>query len=319
MNTLLQIDGFSLTGKAGRFCHSERLTLDVPSFRMDIGTVTALIGGSGAGKSVFMCLLMGHPSYGIGGVCSANALRIFGQDVDCGSFRTRFGLNMAWRRICKNGFLMYMPQNFPLARSSATTVRKFMTLLLRSLLRCGGEDEAKAGQLLDNAFRRLGLASLAAKPLSALSGGERRRVELLVRLEAIKACKRETILLLDEPTTGFDPESANRFMREIRDNMANIGEKASVVLSTHDLGCLDRRDGIRVADRIAVMHRDGKNEAGYDPSCSRIVFNGDPDVFARNLGFSSDFSFGARGSEIYGKLNEHPSIEWAQNLNAKEV
>lgn len=312
--TFLEISGFSLAGKAG----ASNLSLHVPAFRLKAGTITALIGRSGAGKSVLMCTVMGRPPLGVGGKCALEKYRLFGIRLKTFDFKSKPFLNMVMRRACHRGTLMYMPQNFPLARSSATTVRKCMTLLLRSLLRLGQTDDTDVDGLLAASFDADGLSGVLDKPMKALSGGERRRVELSVRLAAIRKSKRKTILLLDEPTTGFDPESAHSFILKIRESLEGIRDSVAVLLSTHDLSCLDIDEhGGRVADEVALIHRDHCKNGQFDDNCSRLVFNGSPDALCDRLELGDGFSFAANGSSIYERLSRKPSAQWPELLGTE--
>ncbi|WP_037835627.1 zinc ABC transporter ATP-binding protein AztA [Streptomyces sp. NRRL F-5650] len=96
--------------------------------------------------------------------------------------------------------------------------------------------------VVDSAMERLGVADLAARQLGELSGGQRQRV-----LIAQSLAQRSDLLLLDEPTTGLDPEARERITVLLTDLVA---EGTTVVQATHDLeaarsadACLLLRDG----------------------------------------------------------------------------
>ncbi|WP_182525052.1 ABC transporter ATP-binding protein [Nocardioides dongkuii] len=93
----------------------------------------------------------------------------------------------------------------------------------------------------DDVLGLLDLGGRAGTRVVALSGGERRRLDLACTLLG-----RPEVLLLDEPTTGLDPESRRAvwdLVRDLRD------EGASVLLTTHHL-----EEAEELADALAIMH-----------------------------------------------------------------
>jgi zinc/manganese transport system ATP-binding protein len=81
--------------------------------------------------------------------------------------------------------------------------------------------------VVDSAMERLGVAGLAARQLGELSGGQRQRV-----LIAQGLAQESDLLLLDEPTTGLDPEARERITALLTDLIA---DGTTVVQATHDL------------------------------------------------------------------------------------
>ncbi len=81
--------------------------------------------------------------------------------------------------------------------------------------------------VVDSAMERLGVADLAARQLGELSGRQRQRV-----LIAQGLAQQSDLLLLDEPTTGFDPEARERITVLLTDLVA---DGTTVVQATHDL------------------------------------------------------------------------------------
>jgi lipooligosaccharide transport system ATP-binding protein len=100
------------------------------------------------------------------------------------------------------------------------------------------ERRARADRLL----RRFGLEGKADEQIEALSGGMRRRLQLARTL-----ISEPKVLLLDEPTTGLDPE-VRRTLWEIL--MDVRGQGAALLLSTHYM-----EEAERLCDRVAIMHR----------------------------------------------------------------
>ena len=87
---------------------------------------------------------------------------------------------------------------------------------------------------------RVGLTSKASARTHALSGGQKRRLDV-----ALGIIGRPELLFLDEPTTGFDPEARREFWELIRD-LAAAG--ATIVLTTHYL-----EEAEALADRVGVI------------------------------------------------------------------
>src|SRR4051812_13256355 len=93
------------------------------------------------------------------------------------------------------------------------------------------------------------LTEAASKPISAFSGGMRRRLDLAASL-----ITRPPLIFLDEPTTGLDPRTRGQMWATIRDLVAN---GCTVLLTTQ---YLDEAD--QLADRIAVIDRGVKVAEG---------------------------------------------------------
>ncbi|WP_067820952.1 ABC transporter ATP-binding protein [Actinomadura kijaniata] len=109
-----------------------------------------------------------------------------------------------------------------------------------------GEARARAAELA----AALDLTGLLDRPTAALSGGQRRRVEI-----ALGLVNRPAVLFLDEPTTGLDPGARAEMWDLVRRARADFG--TTVVLTTH---YLDEADAL--ADRIVVVDAGAVVEEG---------------------------------------------------------
>ncbi|MEV8319785.1 zinc ABC transporter ATP-binding protein AztA [Streptomyces sp. NPDC059900] len=96
---------------------------------------------------------------------------------------------------------------------------------------------------VDTALDRLGIADLAARQLGELSGGQRQRA-----LIAQGLAQESDLLLLDEPTTGLDPEARERIGALLT---ALVADGVTVVQATHDL------EAARAADACLLL-QDGR-------------------------------------------------------------
>jgi ABC-2 type transport system ATP-binding protein len=119
----------------------------------------------------------------------------------------------------------------------------------------------RAEELADD----LGLTELLDRPCGALSGGQRRRLDIAMALT-----HRPKILFLDEPTTGLDPgRRADLWdlVRRLRDEHGT-----TVFLTTH---YLDEADAL--SDRLVVVDR-GTVAAEGTPSALKRTYGGSPDA-----------------------------------------
>ena len=94
----------------------------------------------------------------------------------------------------------------------------------------------------ERALDAVDLTHRAKVKVGSLSGGEQRRLDLACALVG-----QPSILFLDEPTTGLDPESRRRVWR-LLENLKTQG--VTMILTTHYL-----EEAERLCDRIGIMHR----------------------------------------------------------------
>ena len=199
-----------LAGASRRF--GTVAALDRIDLEIAPGEFLALAGHNGAGKSTLFRLMLGllPPS--------AGAVRVFGADP-CG--RAAAGLR---RRI---GFL---PENVSFAGN--LTGRE----MLRFFARLKGAPAAQCDGLLE----AVGLDAAAARRVKTWSRGMRQRLGLAQMLLGAP-----DLLILDEPTTGLDPESRRRFY-DLLAERRRAG--ATIILSSHTLPEIEEH-----ADRIALL------------------------------------------------------------------
>lgn len=196
------IEAEHLTKKYGK----QTILKDI-TFSAECGERIAVIGRNGCGKSTLMQILAGiiKPDSG--------SIRYF----DKNPLKER----KAFRTLCG-----YVPQGNPLMEE----------LTVRDNLKLFGADP----RLVDSPFfRDFGLEEILRKPVSALSGGMKRRVSIACAVYYLPA-----ILFMDEPTTALDiyfKTTIHRWMEQYRD-MNGI-----VVLTTHD------EQEIMMCDRCFLM------------------------------------------------------------------
>ncbi|MFF9173951.1 ATP-binding cassette domain-containing protein [Streptomyces sp. NPDC014793] len=183
-----------------RVRHRKNLALD--GVDLDLGTgVHGLLGPNGAGKTSLIRVLatVARPS--------AGRVEILGQDT--AGHRGRSGVR---RR------LGYLPQEF--GYYPGFTVREFVAYVawLKEM------PAARVPAAVADAVARVGLADRADAKIRTLSGGMVRRVGI-----AQAIVNEPSVLLLDEPTAGLDPEQRVEFRELLRE----LGASAAVVVSTH--------------------------------------------------------------------------------------
>ena len=175
------------------------------SFRIRQGEVVAFLGPNGAGKSTTMKLLTGYlaPSTGLA--------RVAGHD-------------MASDRLEGSRKLGYLPENGPL----------YPDMTPRSLLEFFADARGLAGsyrqERIEAVIDLCALGSVIGKPISKLSKGYRQRVGMAQVL-----LHEPEVLILDEPTAGLDPNQ----IREVRETIRKLGERKTILLSTHILQEVD--------------------------------------------------------------------------------
>ncbi|CCD90350.1 Copper ABC transporter, ATP-binding protein NosF [Bradyrhizobium sp. ORS 375] len=183
------------------------------SFDLAEGEMVALIGHNGAGKTTLMKMMLGliRPTRG--------TIAVLGENPGAGEFSARRQLG-------------YLPEN--VAFDAALTGRETQAFCAR----LKGEPVKHALALLDV----VGLGEAAKRRVNTYSKGMRQRLGLAQALIG-----RPRVLLLDEPTTGLDPELRQTFY-EVIQRLAADG--TTVLLSSHALTELEERAG-----RVIIMNR----------------------------------------------------------------
>lgn len=182
--------------------------LDCFDFVLEAGSVTALLGPNGAGKSTVAGLLTGRLRADSGRVC------LFGRDPFDRFARARMGI------MLQAGGL---PETLTVAEAIDLHAGYFARRLPTAAV-----------------LAQAGLTTLASRRCDRLSGGEARKVQFAMAIAASP-----DLLVLDEPTTGFDPES-RRAMWDVVRSKADAG--SAVLLATHHM---DEAEAL--ADRIVVI------------------------------------------------------------------
>jgi len=203
------------------------------------GSLTAIVGPNGAGKTTYFNLMSGQLP------ATSGTVKLHGEDITHlgASARTRLGIGRAFQLTNLFPNLSVM-ENVRLAVQS----RAGMGLNLLSLWSSHGELIDRAEHYLE----RVALAARRAEPVTALSHGDKRKLEV-----AILLALEPEILMFDEPTAGMSVDEVPVLL-ELIHHIKEQRDK-TVLLVEHKM------DVVRsLADRIIVLHN------GY------LVADGDP-------------------------------------------
>ena len=188
--------------------------LDGVDFSVDPGTVFALLGSNGAGKTTVVRILSTLLK------ADSGAATVVGFDVTAQPERVRESISLTGQFAAVDEIL---------------TGRENLILMARLWHL---QDRARrAGDLLE----RFALTDAADRRVGTYSGGMRRRLDL-----AMSLIGDPPVLFLDEPTTGLDPEARLEVWASIREL---AGRGTTVLLTTQYLD-----EAEQLADRIAILH-----------------------------------------------------------------
>jgi ABC-2 type transport system ATP-binding protein len=197
--------------------------LDDVSFEVKTGEIVAFLGPNGAGKSTTMKIITGFIPASSGSIF-VNGTEISSADIE---IRKHIG---------------YLPENNPLYPEMY--VREYLGFTA-SLYKMGKRSQSA----IERVISLTGLAPEQNKKIGALSKGYRQRVGLAQAL-----IHDPGILILDEATTGLDPNQ----IVEIRNLIRDAGKEKTILLSTHIMQEVEA-----ICDRIIIIDK-GKIVANED-------------------------------------------------------
>jgi ABC-2 type transport system ATP-binding protein len=178
--------------------YDNQTVLNSISVEIGEGEVVGFLGPNGAGKTTTMKILAGALAY------STGSAKICGLEVTENQLKTA-------------GMIGYLPEQNPLYPDMY--VKEYL-LFVADTYKLGKNKEQRVNELIE----KVGLQSEFQKKIGQLSKGYRQRVGLAQAL-----IPNPKVLILDEPTTGLDPNQ----LEEIRNLIREIGKDKTVLLSTH--------------------------------------------------------------------------------------
>jgi ABC-2 type transport system ATP-binding protein len=191
-------------------------------FGVERGSIFALLGSNGAGKTTAIRILSTLLK------SDAGTAVVDGHDVATRPAEVRQSISLTGQFA---------------AVDEKLTGRENLVLVARL------RHQKDPGGIADELLARFALTEAAARKVATYSGGMRRRLDI-----AMSLIGRPSVIFLDEPTTGLDPEARNEVWETV-EQLAKSG--TTVLLTTQYL-----EEAERLADRIAILHR------------GRIIVNG---------------------------------------------
>ncbi|NWF87577.1 ABC transporter ATP-binding protein [Candidatus Bathyarchaeota archaeon] len=222
--------------------YGEVKAVDGVSFAVEEGEIFGLLGPNGAGKTTLMEILCCLRTFDSGRVT------IRGFDLVKDSLKVRASIG-----FCPQETLLYdllsVKENFAFSASLYSLSSK------------------KFKERVEFSSKVLGVGEFLNRKVQQLSGGMKRRANL-----AASVIHDPPIVILDEPTVGFDPNIKREFWEMIK-NFKNYGK--TVLLSTHDMYEADE-----ICDRVAIMDK-GKIVALDKPYILKKTIGGDAAIHIR--------------------------------------
>ena len=223
------------------FSHGGQRVLQSVSLTLDPGEIVTIVGPNGSGKSTLLRVLIGALKPSKGHVSRQDDLRIG-----------------------------YVPQKLHIDPTLPITVARFLNL-----------PHAVPAKAAEDALRSAGVAGVAQRQMSQLSGGQFQRV-LLAR--AILG--RPHILMLDEATQGLDQPGSAAFYRQIDDVRRDLG--CAVLMVSHELHVV-----MSASDRVICLN-------------GHICCEGTPDVVSAAPAYRELFGTGTGGAlALYRHDHDH--------------
>jgi hypothetical protein len=141
------------------------------------------------------------------------------------------------------------------------SARVYLEQVLCALIRQAGDAVSDIGDPFSSLPKEL--RRVLDTSVTRLSGGERRRIELWARLAVLEALPkdRQSLLVLDEPTTGLDVPDERHYLESLRRKLSELPNLA-VLVTTHALYFLDDKlnekgkADIPLFDRVFLVHRE---------------------------------------------------------------
>lgn len=191
--------------------YGSQKALDAISFHIDSGEIVGFLGPNGAGKSTMMKIITTYISQS-DGVVMVN------------------GHNVSTEPMLVKRSVGYLPENNPL----------YLEMYVKEYIQFNASVHNVGKNRINEVIAEVGLTPEVHKKISQLSKGFRQRVGLAVAL-----LHNPEVLILDEPTTGLDPNQ----LVEIRGLIKKIGKTKTVLFSTHIMQEVEA-----VCDRVIIIN-----------------------------------------------------------------
>jgi len=239
------------------------------SFKINKGEIVGFLGPNGAGKSTLMKILTTY------------------LEADSGTALVNgFDIRTQAKEVQKS--IGYLPEHNPL----------YLDLYVREYLAFNADVYKVDKKRIEEVIQLTGLSPEAHKKIGQLSKGYRQRVGLATAL-----LHDPEVLILDEPTTGLDPNQ----LTEIRDLIKNIGKDKTVFLSTHIMQEVEA-----ICDRVIIIK---KGEIVADNKLQQMFSNGNHQITEVEFDFKIEEEFIKRLPDLKSFHNIHDT-QWELIFNA---
>ncbi len=243
--------------------------LDNISFSVKKGEIVGFLGPNGAGKSTLMKILTTYISSDEG------AAAVNGFDVNSQAKAVQQSIG-------------YLPEHNPL----------YLDLYVREYLAFNADVYKVAKSRIEDVIQLTGLSNESHKKIGQLSKGFRQRVGLANAL-----LHNPDVLILDEPTTGLDPNQ----LVEIRNVIKNVGKDKTVFLSTHIMQEVEA-----ICDRVIIIDK-GKIVA--DKKLDNLISTEAAQVIEVEFDYKVEEQLIAKIENLSSYKNTHDMI-WELTFNA---
>ena len=192
--------------------YGEQKALNNVSFTIKKGEIVGFLGPNGAGKSTMMKIITGYIQASEGEVLVSD-------------------FNIETHKIEAQKRTGYLPEHNPL----------YLEMYVKEYLQFNAEIHHISKNEVANIIEKVGLTPEAHKKINQLSKGYRQRIGLAASL-----LHNPEILILDEPTTGLDPNQ----LLEIRNLIKEVGKNKTVLFSTHIMQEVEA-----ICDRVILINK----------------------------------------------------------------
>lgn len=239
--------------------YGEQKALNEISFKIEKGEIVGFLGPNGAGKSTLMKILTTYL------LADSGSALVNSHDV------------MTSPKLVQQS-IGYLPEHNPL----------YLDLYVREYLAFNADVYKVPKSRIEEVIQLTGLTPESHKKISQLSKGYRQRVGLANAL-----LHNPDVLILDEPTTGLDP---NQLM-EIRNVIKNVGKDKTVFLSTHIMQEVEA-----ICDRVIIID---KGQIVADNKLDHLVAANKEQVIEVEFDYQVEEQLLARLENISSYKNTH--------------
>lgn len=251
--------------------YGDQKALDNISFSIKKGEIVGFLGPNGAGKSTLMKILTTYLA------ADEGTALVNGQDINNNPKAVQLSIG-------------YLPEHNPL----------YLDLYVREYLAFNADVYKVAKSRIDEVIQLTGLNTESHKKISQLSKGYRQRVGLANAL-----LHNPDVLILDEPTTGLDPNQ----LLEIRNVIKNAGKDKTVFLSTHIMQEVEA-----ICDRVIIIDK-GKIVA--DKKLDHLISEDKQQIIEVEFDYKIEEQAIAKIENLIGYKNTH-DMTWELTFKAEK-